>query len=91
MEDFEYLRRITDHIDIAFVIGWPYENHQHFQQAKLLAQMFDPTYVFAICREGNEDKSRQFAELLAKHGVETNVLYAEHRGHSFVYSRRADE
>jgi L-ascorbate metabolism protein UlaG (beta-lactamase superfamily) len=81
--DFEYLSTITQDIDIAFVIGWPYENHQHFQQAKLLAEIFDPTYMFAICQEGNDDKSREFVELLAEHGVETRVLYAEHRGEAF--------
>lgn len=91
LEDFEYLQTITDHIDIAFVIGWPYVSHQHFQQAKLLAEMFNPMYMFAICREGDEDKSRQFAVLLAEHGVETIVLYAEHRGDNFICSRSAVE
>lgn len=91
LEDFEYLQTITDHIDIAFVIGWPYVSHQHFQQAKLLAEMFNPMYMFAICREGDEDRSRQFAELLAEHGVETIVLYAEHRGDNFICSRSAVE
>jgi L-ascorbate metabolism protein UlaG (beta-lactamase superfamily) len=86
LEDFEYLHTITDHIDIAFVIGWPFVNHQHFQQATLLAELFHPTYMFAINREGDEDKSRQFSELLAEHGVDVTVLYAEHRGDNFVYS-----
>jgi L-ascorbate metabolism protein UlaG (beta-lactamase superfamily) len=86
VEDFEYLHTITDQIDIAFVIGWPYVSHQNFQQAKLLAEMFNPTCMFAICREGDEDKSREFAELLAEHGLETNVLYAEHRGDDFICS-----
>lgn len=91
LEDFEYLQTITDHIDIAFVIGWPYESHQHFQQAKLLAEMFDPMYMFAICREGDEGKSREFVELLAEHGVETKALYAEHRGESFILSGNGSE
>jgi L-ascorbate metabolism protein UlaG (beta-lactamase superfamily) len=90
-EDFEYLQTIVEHIDIAFVIGWPYESHQHFQQAKSLAEMFDPMYMFAICREGDEEKSREFVELLAEHGVETMVLYAEHRGDSFILSESGVE
>jgi L-ascorbate metabolism protein UlaG (beta-lactamase superfamily) len=90
-EDFEYLHTITDRIDIAFVIGWPYVDHQHFQQAKLLAEMFNPMCMFAICREGDEDKCRQFADLLAEHGVETNVLYAEVRGDDFACSTGAGE
>lgn len=89
LEDFKFLQSVTEHIDIAFVIGWPYVTHQHFQQAKLLAEMFDPVYIFAICREGNEDKSRQFARLLAEHGVKSSVLYAQHRGDYFTYSRKA--
>lgn len=91
VEDFEYLQTVTDHIDIAFVIGWPYVNHQHFQQAKLLAEMFKPTYMFAICREGDEDKCRQFGELLAEHGVETTVLYAQQRGDHFTCPMSAVE
>lgn len=85
--DFEYLGEITDHIDIAFVIGWPYVNHQHFQQAKLMVKLFSPVYMFAICREGGEDKCRQFAELFLEQGIETNVLYARHRGDSFAFSK----
>ncbi len=91
VQDFDYLRTITDHIDVAFVIGWPYVNHQHFRQAKLLAETFKPVYMFAICREGDEDKCRLFAELLAEHGVENSVLYAEHRGSDFVIPRSAFE
>ena len=87
IEDFEYLQTITDHIDIVFVIGWPYLTHQHFQQAKLLAEMFNPNYLFAICRETTEDKCRQFADLLAAQGIATPFLYAEHRGIDFILSK----
>jgi L-ascorbate metabolism protein UlaG (beta-lactamase superfamily) len=89
VEDFKYLRSIADHIDIAFVIGWPYPAHQQFRQATLLAEIFGPMYMFAMCREGNEDKSRQFAELLAQRSVSATVLYAKHRGAEFLCSRRA--
>lgn len=87
VEDFKYLQSVTDHIDIAFVIGWPYPAHQQFRQAALLADIFSPLYMFAICREGNEDKSRQFAELLVQQGAGTTVLYAEHRGAEFLCPR----
>jgi len=86
LDDFEYLDTLTDHINIAFVIGWPYVSHQNFQQAKLLAEMFNPPYMFASCREGDEDTCRQFAELLPEHGVSSAILYAEHRGSAFVFS-----
>ena len=91
VEDFEYLHSVTDHLDVAFVIGWPYPEHQHFRQAALLADIFAPRYMFAMCREGDEDKGRQFAELLAQRGVGTPVLYAQHRGAEFLCSRDATE
>jgi hypothetical protein len=87
VEDFEYLKTISDHIDIAFVIGWPYINHQHFQQAILLTEMFYPEYLFAICREGDEEKCLQFANLLVEHGVDATVQYAEQRGGEFIISQ----
>lgn len=87
VEDFEYLKTISDHIDIAFVIGWPYTNHQHFQQAMLLAEMFHPQHLFAICREGDEEKCRQFAYLLQENGVDAAVQYSEQRGQEFIISR----
>lgn len=83
-EDFEYLRSISDQIDIAFMIGWPYQDHQNFQQAELLIETFHPTYLFAICREGNEDKSQQFAEMMLEQGVESQILYPEQRGADFT-------
>ena len=91
MEDFAYLQTVTDHIDIAFVIGWPFVDHQHFEQALLLADLFHPTYLFAICQPGHEYRGRQFAELLAERGVEATVLYAERRGDDFVLPRSAGE
>jgi L-ascorbate metabolism protein UlaG (beta-lactamase superfamily) len=83
VEDFEYLKTASDHIDIAFVIGWPYTDHQQFQQALLLNEMFSPKYMFAICREGDEERCGQFANLLAEHGVDAAVQYAEQRGDQF--------
>jgi L-ascorbate metabolism protein UlaG (beta-lactamase superfamily) len=90
-KDFEYLRTIADRIDIAFVMGHPYVNHQYFQQAVLLAEMFHPTYMFAINREGDEDRSRQFAELLAERGVKAHVVYAKQRGDDFICPKSTAE
>ncbi len=33
VDDYAYLRTVAGHIDIAFIIGHPFENHQYFQQA----------------------------------------------------------
>jgi hypothetical protein len=85
-EDFEYLKTISDHIDIAFVIGWPFINHQQFQQAILLSDLFYPEYLFASCREGDEEKCRQFADLFVEQGVEATVQYSEQRGDEFIIS-----
>lgn len=91
VEDYEYLATITDHIDIAFVIGHPFVDHPYFQQAVRLNEVFHPTYMFAINREGEEFKCRQFAELLAEHGIEVNVISGERRGDSFVCPRSSGE
>jgi L-ascorbate metabolism protein UlaG (beta-lactamase superfamily) len=91
VEDFEYLKTISDQIDIAFVIGWPYIDHQHFQQARFLADMFYPEYLFAICREGDEERCRQFKELLIEYGVDANIGSADRRGEEFVISIFSEE
>ena len=91
VQDYEYLRTFTDHIDIAFVIGHPFVDHPYFQQAVRLNEVFHPTYMFAINREGEEYKCRQFAELLAEHGIEVNVISGERRGDSFACPRSSAE
>jgi L-ascorbate metabolism protein UlaG (beta-lactamase superfamily) len=89
--DYEYLWTITDHIDIAFVIGHPFVDHQYFQQAMHLDEIFHPTYMFAMNREGEHHKCRQFAELLAEYGVEAEIMYGEQRGDSFFLPRNEFE
>jgi hypothetical protein len=84
LDDFNYLSSISNHIDVAFVIGWPFENHQQFQQALLLTNLFSPNYMFASCREGDEIKCHQFANLLGEHGVSSRVEYAEKRGEKII-------
>ncbi len=81
--DYAYLGTITDQIDIAFVIGWPYPENQYFQQALLLAEVFHPAYMFESYPAGNADKAEQFSEMLPELGVEASILYAEQRGASF--------
>jgi L-ascorbate metabolism protein UlaG (beta-lactamase superfamily) len=91
VQDYDYLRTFTDHIDIAFVIGHPFVDHPYYQQAVRLSELFDPTYMFAINREGEEFKCRQFADLLAENGVEANVIAGERRGDHFACPRSAAE
>ena len=91
VEDYEYLGTITDDIDIAFVIGHPFVDHPYFQQAVRLSEVFHPTYMFAMNREGDEFKCRQFAELLAEQGIEVNVISGERRGVSFACPRSIAE
>ncbi|MFX0145372.1 MAG: MBL fold metallo-hydrolase [Candidatus Hodarchaeota archaeon] len=86
VEDFEYLKSISDHIVIAFVIGWPYIDHQQFQQALLLSDLFSPDHLFAICREGDEEKCRQFKDLLIQYGIDANIEYPDRRGDEFIIS-----
>lgn len=90
-EDYEYLRTFTDHIDIAFVIGHPFVDHQYFQQALLLTEIFHPTYMFGMNREGEEYKCIQFAELLVEHVGDLNVLSGNQRGDHFICPRTSLE
>ncbi|UCE20023.1 MAG: MBL fold metallo-hydrolase [Gemmatimonadota bacterium] len=83
-EDYAYLQTVADDIDIAFVIGITYEGHQYFQQTLCLAEMFHPTYVFPMNREGDEYKSLQFAQLLTSHVSGVNVLCPEQRGDDYL-------
>ena len=87
LEDYAYLATITDHIDIAFVIGHPFVDHPYFQQAVRLSELFHPTYVFAMNREGEEHKCREFGELLAEHVAGVNVVSGERRGDLFACPR----
>jgi len=86
-EDYEYLRTITDHIDIAFVIGHPDEGHQYFAQAKLLDELFHPTYMFPMNREGEAFRCNEFSMMLAKHGVKSSVVVLEKRGDDYMCPR----
>lgn len=83
LEDYAYLQTIADRIDIAFVIGHPFVDHPYFQQTVCLAEMFHPTHIFAMNREGDEHKCREFADLLTEHGVKANIVSAERRGEHF--------
>ncbi|MFC2099280.1 MBL fold metallo-hydrolase [Candidatus Bipolaricaulota bacterium] len=82
--DFAYLRTLTDRIDIAFVIGHPFENHQYFQQAVLMADLFDVASIFPMNVEGEARRCHETADLLADAGVESTILVAESRGEMFV-------
>lgn len=83
-EDFEYLHTITNRIDIAFVIGWPYPDHQQFQQAILLEKLFQPEFIFASCRQGDQEKCHDYSDLLHENEVEAIIRYSEKRGQSFT-------
>lgn len=91
VEDYAYLATITDHIDIAFVIGHPFVDHPYFQQAVRLSEVFRPTYLFAMNREGDEHKCREFGELLAEHVAGVSVLSGERRGDVFLCPRSQAE
>lgn len=83
LQDYEYLRTITGHIDIAFVIGHPDESHQYFKQAEHLEEIFHPTYMFPMNREGESYRCSEFSRLLADHGVNATTVVLEKRGASY--------
>jgi L-ascorbate metabolism protein UlaG (beta-lactamase superfamily) len=91
VEDYAYLHTVAEHIDIAFVIGHAVEDHAYFLQAKLLDELFQPSYIFPMNREGEAYRCHDFAELLAAHGAQANIVVAETRGDHFVCSKNPAE
>lgn len=85
--DYEYLRSIAERIDVAFVIGHAFPEHQHFQQTSYLAELFEIGCIFPMNREGQSYKCDDFAQLLAESGVDVPVLVAEVRGDVFRIER----
>ncbi len=85
--DFTYLQTITDRIDVAFLIGHPVEDHQYFQQALRMDELFDVATVFPMNREGEAYRCHEYAELLAESGVGSTVIVAGTRGDLFTLER----
>ena len=80
-------RSITDRIDVAFLIGHPVEDHQYFQQALRMDELFDVATVFPMNREGEAYRCHEYAELLAESDVGSTVIVAETRGDLFTLER----
>jgi L-ascorbate metabolism protein UlaG (beta-lactamase superfamily) len=83
LRDYEYLRTITDHIDICFVIGHPDVSHQYFKQTEHLDRLFRTKYMFPMNREGESYRCDQFSKQLAERGVESRVVVLENRGDNY--------
>ncbi|UCD74065.1 MAG: MBL fold metallo-hydrolase [Phycisphaerales bacterium] len=86
VNDYKYLATITDRIDIAFLIGHPDPEHAYFHQAVSLADMFRPRWVFAMNREGDEHRCREWGQLFNRRFSEVKVLSGRRRGDKFVCS-----
>lgn len=85
--DITYLQTITDRIDGVFLIGHPVEDHQYFQQALRMDELFDVATVFPMNREGEVYRCHEYAELVAESGVGSTVIVAETRGDLFTLER----
>ena len=83
-EDYRYLRTITDHIDVAFLIGHPFPDHQHFRQAMRLSELFRIGTIFPMNREGEPQRCRDYARLLAERGATAAIHVAGRRGEVFT-------
>ena len=82
--DFEFLRTVTDRIDVAFLIGHPAEDRQDFQQALLMDERVDVATIFPMNREGEAYRCHEDAELPADHRVAAAVVVADKRGDTFT-------
>jgi len=90
-EDYAYLRTLTDRIDVAFVIGHPFPEHQYFQQTLRLTELFDVQSIFPMNVEGEASRCHEYADLLAEHGVNATILVPEKRGEILPLSVSSEE
>jgi L-ascorbate metabolism protein UlaG (beta-lactamase superfamily) len=90
VKDYDYLRTITDRIDIAFVIGHPDETHQYFLQAKRMDELFETGCMIPMNRLGYEPRCRKYAKLLEEQGAKAAFLVPEKRGDHFVCPRKRE-
>jgi len=86
-DDFAYLRRISSHVDLPFLVsGWAREDHPRYQLVRQFVEVFHPARVFLIDRLGQEDRTEVFARFLASRGAETRYLHGSLPGDLFRVS-----
>ena len=87
VDDYAYLKSISDRIDLAFVAGLPGRDWPHVARAVHLAGEFAVTELFAMHFRDREMCERFVAEVTAD-GVSAKVNCPAARGQRFVVAKR---
>jgi L-ascorbate metabolism protein UlaG (beta-lactamase superfamily) len=86
VDDYAYLKTISDRIDVAFVAGYPDRRWPHLARAVHLAREFDVPVMFPMHVRDREMCERFVAEVAAE-GVTAEVTCPTTRGQRFEVAR----
>jgi L-ascorbate metabolism protein UlaG (beta-lactamase superfamily) len=86
VDDYAYLKTISDRIDVAFVAGYPDRRWPHLARAVHLAREFDVPILFAMHFRDREMCESFVAEVAAE-GVSAEVKCPTARGQRFVVAK----
>jgi L-ascorbate metabolism protein UlaG (beta-lactamase superfamily) len=86
VDDYAYLKTISDRIDVAFVAGLPGHRWPHLARAVHLAREFDVPVLFSMHFRDREMCERFVAEVAAQ-GVSAEVKCPTARGQRFVVAK----
>ena len=86
VDDYAYLKTISDRIDLAFVAGFPDRRWPHVSRAVHLAREFDVPVLFPIHFRDAEMCADFVAEVVAE-GVSAEVKCPAARGERFVVEK----
>jgi hypothetical protein len=86
VDDYAYLRTITDHVDLAFVAGLPGRQWPHLARAVHLAREFDVPVLFAM-HHRDRAMCEGFVAEVAAEGVTARVECPTTPGQRFVVAK----
>ena len=86
VDDYAYLKTITDRIDVAFVAGLPGHSWPHVSRAVHLAREFDVPVLFPMHFRDREMCEGFVAEVAAE-GVSAEVKCPTARGQQFIVAK----
>lgn len=80
LPDFEYLRTLTDHMDLVFHAGVHEMDIQYGLQAQYLLERFSPATFFPMHYGDEEGRGEEFARIWAERGFDTFIPVPRRRG-----------
>ncbi|MGW8266110.1 MAG: MBL fold metallo-hydrolase [Longimicrobiales bacterium] len=83
MADFQYLRTLTDHMDLVFHVGLTDEGWQYTHQGYSLMEHFHPDAFFPMHFGGEEEQGAEFARVMAERRYDSFIPVPRRRGDSW--------